>query len=46
MPSDLVAVDADVSKTSTFYLAVPSLNVASKITFEATIGIALISQKT
>ena len=27
-----------MSKTSTFYLAVPSLNVASKITFEATIG--------
>ena len=27
-----------MAKTSTFYLAVPSLNVASKITFEATIG--------
>ena len=27
-----------MAQTSTFYLAVPSLNVASKITFEATIG--------
>ena len=27
-----------MAKTSTFYLAVPSLNVATKITFEATIG--------
>ena len=27
-----------MAKTSTFYLAVPSLNVAPKITFEATIG--------